>query len=82
MILQSSSPVFCIVVKMKKRDVFTVRRIGGIGEVFDTNIEAADRFTERPPYNNLLNKKLYPNRVEHRGFLLPPEIAEKLNEEE
>lgn len=32
--------------------------------------------------NNPLNKKLYPNRIEYKGFLIPAEIADKLIEGE
>lgn len=31
--------------------------------------------------NNPLNRRLYPDRTEFRGYLLPAEIAGKLNEE-
>lgn len=41
----------------------------------------SEHFLTLLPLDNPLNKKLYPNRVERGGFLVPRDFADKLNEE-
>lgn len=53
----------------------SLKIIGNNGEM--QNIEIMSD-THKLPINNALNRKLYPNYIEHGGFLLPPEMADKM----
>lgn len=52
-----------------KRRSFSKRHPEGVG-------------VEKLPLNNPLNRKLYPDRVEYNGYLVPRKAAAKLKEQE
>lgn len=66
------------ILQFETKEKFKVKELEMGGSSFWTYLDIMEEHTDFPPLNNALNKKLYPNRVEYQGFLLPEKIAKEL----